>query len=175
MKFSVKCVKLWCCFAALLFPSAGLAASPTVPQHCNSQLEEAERSVKDLAKQFPEILAQARDSASMQVRMARVGAEIQRCVNNYITSLPATADEGLNRKIVASQVSQILSGVEDRPPAVFVLGSRRGSALLIFDTRMAQMTRMPPMRRSQPSMSTGRDSSNPLRPGETWMDIGSLR
>jgi len=49
--------------------------------HPDPQLEQAERRVKALAKQFPEILAGAANKSSIQIRMARVGAEIQRCVN----------------------------------------------------------------------------------------------
>ena len=164
MKSPFERVKLWCCFAALLFSSLRLSAQETNPQRPNPNLEQAERRVKALAKQFPDILirtplesqlqancaadctsvvnrhsgftvAQELDNitASRQARMAHVGAEIQRCVDNYVMSLPPTRDRGLNPKFVASQLSRILSGVEDRPPNVFVLASGRGRVLLIFD------------------------------------------
>lgn len=71
--------------------------------------------------------------ASTQARLARVGAEIQRCVDDYVMSLPAAPDQGLDRKFVASELSRILSGVADPPPKAFVLSSDQGRSILIFD------------------------------------------
>lgn len=111
------------CAVALWLLAAHLPAQKTGIQLYNPRLERGEQCIRSLVKQFPE---------ANLAGMARIGAEIQRCVDSYVMTLPATPTEGLNSEFVDSQLAQLLSG-EATTPRAFVLDSGQHRALLVYD------------------------------------------
>jgi hypothetical protein len=70
--------------------------------------------------------------SAKRAELDQVGNAIQESVVNFILSTVPTSDPRLGLESVANDLRQILSSVEDQPPATFVLRSRKSRALLVF-------------------------------------------
>lgn len=68
MKLGFGQAKAWACLIALSFPVAGLLVQQAAAQYANLELEQAERSVRSLAKQFPEIFAPTPLESQLQAK-----------------------------------------------------------------------------------------------------------
>jgi hypothetical protein len=70
--------------------------------------------------------------SAKRAELDKVSTAIQGSVDNFILRTVLTSDPNLDRESIANDLRQILSSVEDQPPATFVLRSRKGRALLVF-------------------------------------------